>query len=140
VHLRVSGYSMLPSILPGDALSIERRSVQEVSTGDLLLYCRKDRLFVHRVISAPESPGKYKITVRGDALPVPDHAVSPSEVLGTVSRISRKGKCFSPASRLKFSARVIGILSWQSDLFARLVVLVRCLCSMGWWRESHWTS
>src|SRR5580700_2818508 len=52
VRLRVFGTSMVPSILPGDLISIQRATVSEISIGEIVLYSREERLFAHRVVGA----------------------------------------------------------------------------------------
>ena len=138
VRLQVTGSSMLPSVWPGDTLIIERQGVREVAVGDILLYCRKGRLIAHRVVSKPDTLEKSRVAVRGDAFPGPDELLLYSEILGTVSRIVRGKKSILPPSRLKYHHRLIGILTWQSDLFARLVICVHSICSAAHWREVSW--
>src|ERR1700722_4528691 len=72
VRLGVTGFSMLPSVWPGDTLIILRRSIEEVAVGDIVLYWRRARLVAHRVISAADSLGTSNVGVQGDALPAPD--------------------------------------------------------------------
>jgi signal peptidase I len=52
VRLRVFGTSMVPSILPGDLISVQRAGVSEISIGEIVLYAREERLFAHRVVGA----------------------------------------------------------------------------------------
>ncbi len=135
VRLRVTGCSMLPSVWPGDTLLVERRDEQQVAVGEILLYRRNGRLVAHRVVSAPDSLGHSRVCVRGDAFPGHDELLFRSEILGTVSRIVRGKKSILPPSRLKYHRRLIGILSWHSDLFAHLVIFVHSICSAARWRE-----
>ena len=51
LRLRVLGTSMVPSLHPGDLVSIQRASPSEVSTGEIALYLREGRLFAHRVVA-----------------------------------------------------------------------------------------
>lgn len=135
VRLRVTGFSMLPSVWPGDTLIILRENKQGVAVGDIVLYCREARLFAHRVISGADSSGGPNIEVQGDALPAPDGLVLWSEILGTVSRIIRNGKCVQPSSRLRYYERLIGSLIWRSHSLARVVVFIHSICSSAWWGE-----
>jgi hypothetical protein len=136
VRLGVTGFSMLPSVWPGDTLVILRRNMQEVAVGDIVLYCREARLFAHRVISGADSLGKSSVGVQGDALPAPADLVLRSEILGTVSQIIRNGKCIKPSSRPKYHERLIGKRIWQSEALARVVVFIHSICSSGRWREA----
>jgi hypothetical protein len=135
VNLQVTGNSMLPSVWPGDILIIQRREVEHVAVGDILLCRQKARLFAHRVVTKCSSPAQFGIGVRGDAHSGQEELVFRSEILGTVSRVVRGGKYVLPPSRLKFHQRLFGLLTWHSDLFARLAVFVHSACSTGRWRE-----
>lgn len=136
VRLRVSGFSMLPSVWPGDTLIILRRNMHQVAVGDMVLYCREVRLFVHRVASGVDSPGGPNVSVQGDALPASDGLILKSELLGTVSRIIRNGRSSHPSSRLKYHERLIGNFIWRSQSLARLVVFIHSICSSAWWRKA----
>jgi signal peptidase I len=131
VCVRVTGYSMLPSIWPGDTLLIQRRSLQQARKGNILVFLRSKRLVAHRLISAAESVEKSSFIAQGDALPSADYPVSPSKVLGIVTRIIRRGKNISPSSRLKSYQRLVGILAWRSNVIARILICVQSIYSMA---------
>jgi len=94
LRLRVFGTSMVPSILPGDFVSIHRAGLNEISPGEIVLFRQLDRLFVHRVVdrkimaAAAGAEGPCLIT-RGDRLRHNDLPVSSSELLGRVISIQR---------------------------------------------------
>jgi signal peptidase I len=94
VRLRVFGTSMVPAILPGDLVSIHRASLQDISLGEVVMFLREGRLFVHRVVgrkvaaNANDSDAPFLIT-RGDRLPHEDPPVSAPELLGRVVTIER---------------------------------------------------
>jgi signal peptidase I len=135
LRLRVTGRSMLPSIWPGDILCVERCNAQQVSAGEILLFRRSDQLLVHRVVSVAESLEKSALIAQGDALPAADYPVTRSEVLGAVSKILRNGRYLNPSSRLSFFKRLIGVLSWRSNLLALILVRLHSIFSFGHWRE-----
>ena len=87
LRLRVTGSSMLPSLWPGDSLLIRRVRFTEITPGDLVLFARDERFFVHRVLKVADG----RLLTRGDALPVPDPLVGPDELLGCVQLIARDG-------------------------------------------------
>src|SRR5271157_1377561 len=70
IRLQALGTSMLPSIWPGDVLSIEHKPGEEIVPGDIVLVARDGRFFIHRLI---EKHNSGWIT-RGDSLPQPDPA------------------------------------------------------------------
>ena len=89
VRLRVSGTSMMPSLLPGDLLSVQRASVSEISSGEIVLCSREERLFAHRVVARWGSPGEPLLITRGDRLNHNDPPVCSPELLGRVTSIQR---------------------------------------------------
>jgi hypothetical protein len=101
IRLQALGTSMLPSIWPGDILSIESK-LEEVAPGDIVLVARDRRFFIHRLIEQRHS---HWIT-RGDALPQNDAPITKSQVLGKVFAIHRTsgavipGRCLLPPARM----------------------------------------
>jgi signal peptidase I len=89
VRLRVFGTSMVPSILPGDLVSIQRAGISEISSGEIVLYSREGRLFVHRVLACTNSPEQPLLITRGDRLDHNDPPVCSAELLGRVTSIQR---------------------------------------------------
>ena len=43
VRFAARGYSMLPSLWPGDVVTVEAQSTDQFQSGDLLLYVREER-------------------------------------------------------------------------------------------------
>jgi len=134
LRLRVTGWSMLPSVMPGDTLVIERISSDAISEGDIVLFGRDRRLFVHRVVTRSQ-PQSAEIVTRGDAMPAPDPPVSESDLLGRVSFILRDGKCIEPSRSLRFSERAVAALVRRSTFAARVVVGVHGMRQTS--RQSH---
>jgi signal peptidase len=126
LRLGVTGWSMLPAVMPGDTLVVDRMSIDAVSDGDIVLFGRDRRLFAHRVVAKRE-PQNAAILTRGDAMPAPDAPVPESEVLGKVSMIMRHGKCIAPSRTLRLSERAVAALVRRSDFAARVVVCVHGL-------------
>jgi signal peptidase I len=89
VRLRVFGTSMVPAILPGDLISVQRAVVTEISSGDIVLYAREGRMFAHRVVGCMDGPEGSLLIVRGDRLRHNDPPVSSTELLGKVISIER---------------------------------------------------
>lgn len=88
VRIRVTGSSMLPSVWPGDQLTIRRRLVTETRTGDIAVFTRDHRLFAHRVVA---HEGRRLVT-QGDGVPSRDEPVNETELLGVVVSVARNGK------------------------------------------------
>jgi signal peptidase I len=122
LRLQVNGWSMLPAILPGDTLLVERADAEAVSEGDIVLYGRQRRLFAHRVISAARDREDRGLVTRGDAMPQPDAPVSHRELLGRVAGVVRRGKMLAPRPNLRMVDRVVAALVRRSTIAARVVV------------------
>jgi len=122
LHLRVRGWSMLPAIFPGDTLVIEPANSESVGKGDIVMFHRDRRLFVHRVSGTCGSPPDLQIVTQGDGMPNPDPPVSGSQLLGKVSFVVRDGRCLEPAKSPKFPMRAVAALVRRSSSVARVVV------------------
>jgi Peptidase S24-like len=85
LRLSALGCSMVPTIFPGDILTIRRAAAEELQLGDIVLYERAGRFFVHRLIGKDKEHGSTShFTFRGDALTKDDPPVTQCEILGKV--------------------------------------------------------
>jgi hypothetical protein len=85
---------MVPSILPGDLVLIQRASLHEISPGEVVLFLQKGRLFVHRVVDRKivATAGQLEescLITRGDRLRHEDPPVTEPELLGRLVSIER---------------------------------------------------
>jgi len=119
LRLQVNGWSMFPSVRPSDTLIVDQVSRSEVTKGDLVLFIRSRRLFVHRVVAIDASPA---ILTRGDAMPTPDSPVDAAELLGRVSFIVRGDRYIQPRESLRLHERIIGTLLHRSEVAFRVIV------------------
>jgi hypothetical protein len=92
VRLRVTGSSMLPSVQPGDVLTIRRCVMSEVESGAIVLFTRDGRLFAHRVVARRNT----HLVTRGDTLEWQDPPVRPDQLLGRVVTLTRNGRRRQP--------------------------------------------
>jgi signal peptidase I len=92
IALRVHGTSMLPWVKPADVALIRQTAGDSVRFGDVVLFRRGERLFVHRIVQKRGPLGGEQFIVKGDAHPTADGELGPEEVLGRVVRIYRGGK------------------------------------------------
>lgn len=67
LHLQVLGQSMLPGIWPGDVLTIETKIANEMEIGDIGLFRRNARFFVHRIKNKLIMDGSLHLLARGDS-------------------------------------------------------------------------
>jgi hypothetical protein len=120
LRLRVTGWSMLPTVMPADILIVENVP-GKIRRGDIVLFHRDQRIFAHRVVSTPVE-GSGHIVTQGDGMPRPDPPVAVSELLGRVSQIVRNGRCLEPYTKLGVPGRAVAEMVRRSDSAAKLVV------------------
>jgi len=117
-----TGSSMLPTILPGDVLTLERAASEGVSKGDIVLFTRNRRLFAHRVVEKVGESSGMRLITQGDGMALPDPPVTESELLGKVAFILRNGRLIHPSPRQRLSERAVSVLVRRFDAAARIVV------------------
>lgn len=125
LRLRVNGWSMLPSIRPGDTLLIEAVNYDNVASGEVVLFLRGQRLFAHRAIGRSHSD--LRIITRGDAMRREDRPLNQAELLGKVTLIWRGGKTIGPPKELGTLDRAVAAVVRRFEFVARLVVGVHGL-------------
>lgn len=101
VRLRTAGTSMVPSIIPGDVVSIQRASLQDISPGEIVVFLQKGQIVVHRVVDrktadAAGRPVEPCLITRGDRLRHHDPPVSAPELVGRVVSIRRDDRKVEP--------------------------------------------
>jgi signal peptidase I len=93
VCFRVLGASMFPWIRSGDLVFVRSFAYEQALRGDVVLFERAGRLFVHRVIRAAAAAAgggeSGALITKGDALDAEDEPVTPAEFLGRVIRVHR---------------------------------------------------
>jgi signal peptidase I len=122
LRFAATGWSMLPSLWPGDTLVVNRITPDQVHVGDVVLVGREGRLCAHRVVSmAGDSQNPQWIT-QGDALPAPDRPVAKDELLGKVSYLIRAGKLIAVPAELNGVKRLTANIVRRSVPAARALV------------------
>lgn len=121
VKFRAPGYSMYPTILNRDVITVEPIKPSAVRIGDVVLYRVQETLIAHRVTkilkrserntrSAPQGPQDrsgsptgarpssetLQFILRGDASPACDAPVAAEQVLGKVVFIESNGRGNDP--------------------------------------------
>lgn len=92
LRLTAFGYSMLPTLYPGDILTIRREGLAGIEAGDIVLYTRGGRFFIHRNLNSLQTDSGVALVTRGDSMPHADQPVTASELLGKVVNIERGGE------------------------------------------------
>jgi hypothetical protein len=83
---------MIPSIYPGDLLTVRARSIDDVRQGQIVLCLREGRFYAHRVLRKWREDNRLLLATRGDALRYEDPSFDESQLLGCVTSVIRYGK------------------------------------------------
>jgi Peptidase S24-like len=138
LRLRVFGTSMAPAILPGDLVLVRRAGLDEISAGDVVLFGRAGRFFVHRTVclttaTSANGAAESRLITRGDRLQQDDPPVSSIEILGRVVSLVRNGREISLDSRGTNHpfARLLRASDHLTFLYVRLLAGWRSLFFRG---------
>src|SRR2546428_275960 len=131
IRFKATGDSMLPSVWPGDLLTVRRQSFSEFRHGQIVLYERvasgqwpvageNAQLVAHRVVDCSGDRSPRQLITRGDSLPCNDAPVHEDQILGRVVSISRNGRPID----LDFtrSRRIAAWVLRRSDLAGRVLL------------------
>jgi len=116
LRLGVTGWSMVPTVWPEDVLTIEKVTSAGVSAGDLVLFGKEGRFFVHRVVNADCA----SIQTRGDAMQQLDPPIHIDGLLGRVTFIVRNGKLLRPNANRGWANLAVAYMLQRSALAARV--------------------
>jgi signal peptidase I len=116
--LKVTGFSMLPALRPGDVITVERHTLDKLQPGRIILFRRDGRLTAHRIIRASAE----SLLTQGDSVPAQDLPVQPTEIVGQVVGIHRNGRSVDPQYKLaqRLISSVLRKSDWCTRLFLRL--------------------
>jgi hypothetical protein len=119
VRLKVAGISMLPSIWPGDVVTVRHQNFSELKSGEIVLFRQDGSLTLHRIRRIMAD----RVITRGDTLSCDDRPVRDAEIVGKLVSIDRRGR------RIELGRpvwqRLMGLLLQRSDLSMRVVLGVR---------------
>jgi len=123
VRLKVTGTSMLPSVWPGDILTVRKQSAEQLLPGEQVLCYRNQAFVAHRLVG---QRGDTFVT-RGDSLPHDDTPFRRDEVLGVVVSIVRDGRpvALAPTWRNSAVSRILQRSEFCVRLLLRLGRLTR---------------
>jgi signal peptidase len=124
VRLELRGTSMLPSLWPGDLLTIQCVEHNQVVPGDIVLVMRDNRFFAHRLIGKQHDQDCVTLITRGDAVPQNDPPVATSEVLGRVSGVRRGSRILVPSQRVSLFHRVLAWMLCHQDHFRSVALRI----------------
>jgi len=82
------GDSMYPAIRDGEAVTVERCTIDELRVGDVVLARARRGLTAHRVIRIRRQCGTLRITTRGDNCFRSDAPFGAAELIGRVTSVT----------------------------------------------------
>jgi signal peptidase I len=124
VRLRAWGVSMLPSVWPGDLLTIQSAVHDEVVPGDIVLVMRDNRFVVHRLVERRRVQDRFSWITRGDAMPHNDPPAVASELLGRVAGVRHANRSFVPSRRVSLLQSVLAWILCRWDRFRNLALRI----------------
>ncbi len=122
LRFAATGWSMLPTVWPGDTLVVERACKKEVHLGDIVLVGREGRLCAHRVVGTSGDPENPQWITQGDGMLSPDRPVAADELLGRVAYLVRAGRLVAVPSKLNVVQTVFAKVVRRSFFAARALV------------------
>lgn len=131
----VTGGSMWPAIRSGDIVFVKGAAISQVSAGQVAVFEREGRLFVHRILAridatGQEGKGSFLLT-KGDALGGTDLPVSSQEFLGRVVRLHRGDRHIDMESLFhRATGRIAALLSPASRIVYSPLHLLHSIISL----------
>ena len=101
------GCSMIPSIYPGDLLTVKSHDIADTRQGQIVLCLREGRFWAHRVIRKWREGNRVLLATRGDAHSHEDPSLDERQFLGRVVSVVRYGKALDIAQIEDFWTRLV---------------------------------
>ncbi|OLC98442.1 MAG: hypothetical protein AUH86_05035 [Acidobacteria bacterium 13_1_40CM_4_58_4] len=123
LRLRTKGVSMLPTLWPGDLVTVQSCSFAVVQPGEIVLYVREGRFLVsHRIVNKCSAESGAFLITRGDCTTKEDAPVPPGELLGKITEIRRKGALLASSQELLPFHRLFAYMLRRWSFFRRFVL------------------
>lgn len=90
MRFRVAGWSMYPTLWPGDQLTAELVSPAQLQVGDLVLIHQRGRVICHRLIAVQAAESEPRLVTRGDGQSGSGDMIRPDHALGRVVAVRRR--------------------------------------------------
>ena len=124
LNIKARGTSMLPGLWPGDLLTIQSATPDELSAGDIVLIQRDNRFFVHRLVGWQAGQNCLLCITRGDAMPHDDPPATASQLLGRVSNIRRGHRSLVPSRRVPLFHSALALIFCRWARFRNLALRI----------------
>lgn len=127
ITLKAWGTSMLPSLWPGDVLTIQSAANGELAAGDVVLILRENRFFVHRLVGLRMVEGRLLWVTRGDGMSHDDPPAAGCELLGSVTNVCRGNRNFVPSRQMSLPKSAIAWMLCRCGRFRSLVLRIHAI-------------
>jgi hypothetical protein len=127
VRFVAHGSSMIPSIYPGDLLTVRSESIADARRGEIVLFLLGGRFFVHRVVRKWPERNRVVFATCGDALAQEDPSVDGTQLLGRVTSILRRGRSVKVASGANPWSKLLRWGVRNSATFAKTILAAHLL-------------
>lgn len=94
LSFRMEGYSMYPTMKPGDLGHVVKCSANDLNMGDLIVFKQSNMLVAHRLIEIVHQNNQRVFVAKGDKNPHKDIPFTENELVGKVTSIQRKNRTF----------------------------------------------
>jgi signal peptidase I len=84
VRIAASGYSMIPTVWPGEIIEIQPEVIENVQIGDIIAFQRMQHMVVHRVVMIQNLHDETFITTMGDSNLKVDEVINNGNFIGKV--------------------------------------------------------
>ena len=84
VRIVASGYSMIPTVWPGELIEIQPVVIENVKIGDIIAFQRIQHMVVHRVVMIQNLNDETFITTMGDSNLKVDEVINNANFIGKV--------------------------------------------------------
>jgi signal peptidase I len=135
--LQATGLSMLPTIWPGDILTVTPATAAHVECGDIVLFSNSCRFVAHRITEKTGDIENVRMVTQGDAMSAADAPIHENQLLGRISLIVRDGRGIDPRKNLGRSERALARLLSRSQTAARVVVGIHGLSRRSSFGQSN---
>jgi hypothetical protein len=129
--LQVLGQSMLPTIWPGDVVTIGRAVADAMEIADIGVFQRDRRVFVHRLKKILVIDGLTQFVTRGDSATDDDPLFPADTLLGKVALIQHKNRSPVPSGNLSLCARAAGWVFARSSSLRNLALRIDAMRGDG---------
>ncbi len=126
------GSSMIPSIYPGDVVTVRSAKADDLRTGQVALCLRSNRFWLHRITRRFPKAGNLLLATQGDALRHEDDGADHAEALGRVTGVQRRGKSRLSSQKLSWPFRFLRWGVRHSSALAGTLLRYHALRNRRW--------